>query len=66
MYKNETNNDVLKRNAVVQATIGSLQLDNYPGIKVFVNRKVLYHYDVATLQIVPNEKEVNSKTYYIQ
>ena len=49
MYKNETNNDALKRNAVVQAIIGSLQLNNYPGITLFVNRKVLYLYDVATL-----------------
>ena len=57
MYKNETNNDVLKPTDVVQATIGSLQLNNYPGITLFVNRKVLYLYDVATLQIVSNEGE---------
>ena len=54
-YKNETNNDVLKQNAVVQAIIGSLQLNNYPGITLFVNRKVLYLYDVAKLHIMPNE-----------
>ena len=51
-HKNEANNDVMKhQNTIETTTIESLQLNNYPGITLFVKRKFQCLGDVAMFEI---------------
>ena len=51
-HKYEANNDVMKyQNTIETTTIESLQLNNYPGITLFVKRKFQCLGDVAMFEI---------------
>lgn len=61
-HKKEANNDVMKyQNTIETTTIESLQLNNYPGITLYVKRKFLCLYDVAKFGLTIFIKDNSTK-----